>query len=261
MGDLNQQVILVTGATSHIGASIADLLAKNGATVVVSGRNEIDGQAKVKKIKSQGGEAIFVAGDMFVPESVKEAVDQVVGRFGRIDSLVISGAGASRDTLPFRFFHEMSADDIESYIKAHWLTRVYAIKAVLPAMKESGGGRIVVLGSDAGRVATAGDSMIGGANAGMMQMCRSLAREFGRDNININTVSMSYIFDAAPRSGGASVEQSAVGSHLLEGLKKRMLFDVTSNDIAQAVMFFLGPGGAAITGQTLSVNGGLTTPG
>jgi 3-oxoacyl-[acyl-carrier protein] reductase len=96
----------------------------------------------------------------------------------------------------------------------------------------------------------------------MMQMCRVLARELGRDGIRINAVAMSYIWDAEPRWGGGSeVLAGAHGQGMIENLRKRMLFPVHCKDIAQAAAFFAGPESDAITGQTLSVNGGLSTPG
>ena len=97
----------------------------------------------------------------------------------------------------------------------------------------------------------------------MMQMCRVLAREFGREKIRINIVAMSSISDAIPRwgEGSAALMADKGKGGMLENLRKRMLFDVTCRDIANAAAFFAGPQSASITGQTLSVNGGLSTPG
>ncbi len=89
-----------------------------------------------------------------------------------------------------------------------------------------------------------------------------LARELGRDGIRINAVAMSYIWDAEPRWGGGSPALAgAHGQGMIDNLRKRMLFPVHCADIAQAAAFFAGPESDAITGQTLSVNGGLSTPG
>ena len=125
-----------------------------------------------------------------------------------------------------------------------------------------GRGKIVAVGTDAGRVATVGESFIGGATAGMMQMCRVLARELGRDGIRVNAVAMSYIWDAEPRWGpGSPALEGGHGKGMIENLRKRMLFPVHCQDIANAAAFLAGPESDAITGQTLSVNGGLSTPG
>ena len=173
-----------------------------------------------------------------------------------------SGAGASSDSLAFKLFMDMSGEDFDTYIRSHWLARAHVIQAAAAAMRAHKRGKIVAIGTDAGRVATVGESFIGGATGGMMQMCRVLARELGRDGIRINAVAMSYIADAEPRWEGRSALLSAERSRaMLENLKKRMLFPVHCADIAQAVAFFAGPESDAITGQTLSVNGGLSTPG
>ncbi|PCH53245.1 MAG: hypothetical protein COC20_00370 [Cellvibrionales bacterium] len=265
-GPLNGKVALVTGATGFIGKAIALKLADEGACIAVNGRNRAAGEAVVAEIEALGGTAIFAQADITDGEQVKQMVDGVAARLGKLDILVASGAGASHDSLPFRLFDELSHDEIDYYIKSHWLTRAYAVQAAIKHMAPDGG-KIVLLGTDAGRIATVGESMIGGSTAGMMQMSRALARELGRKNIRINVVSMSYISDSEPRwhnsSEALESKEDAEGKRkgMLENLRKRMLFDVTAKDIAAAVSFFAGPTSDAITGQTLSVNGGLSTPG
>ena len=93
----------------------------------------------------------------------------------------------------------MQGEDFDTYIRSHWLSRAHVIQAAAAAMRTLKRGKIVAIGTDAGRVATVGESFIGGATGGMMQMCRVLARELGRDGIRINAVAMSYIADAEPR--------------------------------------------------------------
>lgn len=260
--DLQGKVALVTGATSYIGKAIAQLLAAHGALVVVNGRNAADGEAAVREITAAGGTAHFEQADLLDPEQVRQMADRVAAQLGRIDILVASGAGASADSPSFKLFHEMEPADYDAYIRAHWLTRAYAIRAVYPHMRNAGGGKMIMLATDAGRVATVGESFIGGSTAGMMQMCRSLAREFGRDHIRVNAVSLSFVTDAVPRWAQASPAlQPKEGGGVGSKLRDRMLFDVTQHDIAAAVAFLAGPGGDAITGQTLSVNGGISTPG
>ncbi len=266
--DLSNKVALVTGSTAYIGRTSAHKLASLGATVVVNGRNKEAGNTVVEEIIAAGGSAIFEQADLTQADDMKKMADNIVKQLGKIDILVASGAGASQDSLPFRLFQEMSTEDLDYYIKTHWLTRAYALKAVTPYMSEAGGGKVVLVGTDAGRIATVGESMIGGSTAGMMQMSRALARELGRDKIRINAVSMSFISDAIPRWGDSSEplqdEQDAAGNHkkgMLDKLKKRMIFDVQCEDIAETIAFFASPASDAITGQTLSVNGGLSTPG
>ena len=262
MKTLQDRIALVTGATAYIGRAAAQELAQRGALVVVNGRNAASGQAVVDEIHSAGGRAEFEAADLTDREAVQAMVGRIVQRHGRLDVLVASGAGASTDSLAFKLFMEMEGADFETYIRSHWLTRAHAIQAAAAAMRTQRYGKIVAIGTDAGRVATVGESFIGGATGGMMQMCRVLARELGRDGIRINAVAMSYIWDAEPRWGGGSPALAgAHGPGMIDNLRKRMLFPVHCADIAQAAAFFAGQESDAITGQTLSVNGGLSTPG
>lgn len=260
--DLHGKTALVTGATAFIGRAVAIELARRGARVVVNGRNPDSGRSVIEEIAAAGGQAEFEAADLTDRTAVQAMVERIVQRHGRLDVLVASGAGASSDSLAFKLFMEMEGVDFETYIRSHWLTRAYAIQAAAAAMRTQHHGKIVAIGTDAGRVATVGESFIGGATGGMMQMCRVLARELGRDGIRINAVAMSYIWDAEPRWGGGSAALSgAHGQGMIDNLRKRMLFPVHCKDIAQAAAFFAGPESDAITGQTLSVNGGLSTPG
>lgn len=262
MQTLQDRIALITGATAYIGRAAAQELARRGAHVIVNGRNAHSGQAVVEEIQNAGGRAEFEAADLTDPEAVRAMVGRIVQRHGRLDVLVASGAGASSDSLAFKLFMEMEEADFETYIRSHWLTRAHAIQAAAAAMRAQRRGKIVTIGTDAGRVATVGESFIGGATGGMMQMCRVLARELGRDGIRINAVAMSYIWDAEPRWGGGSPALAgAHGQGMIDNLRKRMLFPVHCADIAQAAAFFAGPESDAITGQTLSVNGGLSTPG
>lgn len=258
---LSGQVAVVTGATAYIGRACAEQLAALGAHVVVSGRTRSKGEAVVADIVADGGSASYATGDLSQVESMQQLAEQVMREHGRIDMLVVSGAGASHDSQAFRLFHEMEPAHWHQYIEAHWLSRVYSLQAFAPHMRSARQGSIVLVGTDAGRVATVGESMIGGATGGMMQMSRTLAREFGRDGVRINVVSVSFVSDAIPRwqSGSEALLDNHDG--MLKQLQKRMLFDVTCEDVAQAVAFFAGPQASAITGQTLSVNGGLSTPG
>jgi len=255
-------IALVTGATAYIGRAVALELARRGMRAIVSGRNAAAGHAVAAEIAAAGGAAEFEAADLTDRAAVQAMVDRIVQRHGRLDVLVASGAGASGDSLGFKLFMDMDGDDFDTYIRSHWLTRAHIIQAAAAAMRPRKAGKIVAIGTDAGRVATVGESMIGGATGAMMQMCRVLARELGRDGIRINAVAMSYIADAEPRWGGASPALSGErGRGMLENLKKRMLFPVHCADIAMAAAFFASADADAITGQTLSVNGGLSTPG
>jgi 3-oxoacyl-[acyl-carrier protein] reductase len=263
--ELEGQVALVTGGTLNIGQAAAVRLAQAGATVVVNGRNEEQGLEAVDLVQREAGsEAFFENADLLVPSAVEAMVERVVARHGRVDILVASGAGASPDSLPFKFFHEMEVEDFDTYIRSHWLSRVYAIRAVLPQMRLQNGGKIINVTTDAGREPTVGESFIGGAAAGLMQMSKVLAREFGRWGIRVNNVSVSVVPDAPvrwPRKNAEKEGEKGPESGVGPRLHSRMMFEVSRWQVADMVVHFAGGGGDAITGQTVSVNGGISFPG
>jgi 3-oxoacyl-[acyl-carrier protein] reductase len=259
--ELDGRVALVTGGTWNIGQAAAIRLAQKGATVVVSGRQADSGQNTVDLIRKEAGrEGYFESADLNVADDVAAMVARVVSTQGRLDILVASGAGASPDSLPFKFFHEMDIEDFHAYIRAHWLTRVYAMRAAFPHMRSQGEGRIISITTDAGRVPTVGESFIGGAAAGLMQMSKVLAREWGRWGIRVNNIATSVVPDAPvrwQRTAPADAPTSGVGPRL----RSRMMFEVSKWHIADLVAHLAGEGGSAITGQTISINGGISFPG
>ena len=241
-GPLQDQIALVTGATAFIGRAIVLELARRGAHVVVNGRNPEAGQAVINEIAANGYSATFEQADLTNSDAVHAMVDRVAERHGRLDILVASGAGASADSPSFRLFKEMSNGDFDNYIRAHWLTRAFAIQAAARVMALHGRGKVVAVGTAAGRVATVGESFIGGATGGMMQLCRVLAVEQRRDGIRVNAVAMCYIWDAESRWGpGSPALEGDNGAGIIENPRKRMLFTVHCQDIANAAAFLAGP--------------------
>ena len=164
---LQDKIALVTGATAFIGRAVALELAQRGARVIVNGRNAESGRVVVDEIAAAGGQAGFVAADLTDLTAVKAMVARIVESHARLDILVASGAGASSDSLAFKLFMEMEGADFDAYIRSHWLTRAYAIQAAAGVMRTQRSGKIVAIGTDAGRVATVGESFIGGATGGM----------------------------------------------------------------------------------------------
>ena len=253
--ELEGQVALITGGTMNVGQAAAVRLAQRGAIVIVNGRNEGPGRETVELIGGEGGSAFFEKADLTHPGEVAAMVERVIDQHGRIDILVASGAGASPDSLPFKLFHEMDPADYQAYICAHWLTRAYAIRAVLPHMQRQKGGRIIIITTDAGRVPTVGESFIGGAAAGVILMSKVLAREFGRWGIRVNCIATSVVPDAPGRWRSTRLDK--MGGQL----RQRMMFEVSRWHIADLVVHLAGKGGDAITGQTISVSGGISFPG
>lgn len=260
---LKGKVILATGSTHGIGKAAILRLAEYGADIIVNGRTEETGQQAVHEVEQRGSRATFIPADVEQYADVAALVERGIREMGHIDAAVVSGAGAVPPATPFRPFTEHRPEDFVRIAVQHWITKAYVAHALIPHFIERGGGKIVNVVSDAGRTATPGESMLGAGAAAAIQMSKVLARELGRYNIRINTVAVT-ITDTSqsdPPRGRPSGLESPMMSKISAKIAERRLFPVTGFDVGNAIVYLLGPWSDAVTGQTLSVNGGLSVPG
>lgn len=258
------KVALVTGSSAGIGKTIALRLAEAGATVMVNARTEQRARPVAEEIRARGGTADFQVADLLDRFQIEKMVDATVQQFGRLDIVIANGAGATKITLPWQFFHEMDPERFMPIAVSHWLSKAYLIRAALPHIIPLGYGKIVNISTDAGRAATVGESLIGGGAAGLQQMTRVIAREVGRYGIRVNTISCGPISDNPPGEiegyNEMARQQTEAGSKVSPRLNSRRIFPVAMADLAETVLFLVDKSGDNITGQTWSVNGGLTMP-
>lgn len=254
--DLSGKVALITGSTKGIGREIALLFAENGADVALNARSEGPAAEIIRKIEILGRRAIFEPADIFEYAQVKGMADRVLQRMGQIDILVVSG-GSSEEIAP-GFFRDLDPESYVNFAKSQWISRLYCVRAVLDHMIERRIGKIVLLGTDAGRWPTPGESLPGGSGAALVMSTKVLAREFTRWQIRINTLSTTVTLDTP---GLDMVLSASSASKVFKKALKRQPFPLKSADVAQATLFLASSASDAITGQTLSVNGGLCFPG
>lgn len=253
---LDGQTAVVTGSTSGIGQAIALELADHGADVVVNGRSRDRGRKVVAEIEERGVAATFVRADINRYEEVKAMMDTTVEEFGSIDVLVPNGAAAA-GPLP-DFFENTDPADILELCEVAYANRLYCIKAALEPLKDASG-RVVSITADAGQVPTPAEATIGGANAALMMATRVLANELARWGITVNAVSISVTEDTPARDW---VMEDSPAAHVFEKAIERQSFPVTAEHIAETVAFIAGSHGASpMTGQILSINGGISFPG
>ncbi|MFH2011911.1 MAG: SDR family oxidoreductase [Pseudomonadota bacterium] len=258
--DLKGKVALITGSSKGIGRAIALKFAENGCDVVINGNSADSGMEVVNKIKDMGRHAIFEKANIIQYNEVKDMVDRVLEKMPKIDILVASGGVISDGkvvTLP-KFFREIDPVDYIHFINSQYFSRLYSIKAVLDHMIERGKGKIVLLGTDAGRWPTLGEALLGGAAAALVLTTKVLAGEFARWGIRINTISTTVTKDTP------SVAPAFTCGHVAKIFQRAMEkqpFPISANDIAEAALFLASEASDQITGQTLSVNGGLCFPG
>lgn len=246
---LKDKIAVVTGAASGIGRATAEALAAAGATVVVADINREQGAAVAATLREQGGSAEFVPVDMTEPDSIAAFAGAVLERHGAVDILV-NGAGWGR-THPF---WEGTPELWDKLIALNLVGPMTLVKALLPPMLTRKSGRIVNIASDAGRVGSLGETVYAGAKGGLIAFTKSLARETARHGINVNCV--------CPGPTDTPLLAAVPEGHL-EAFKKAIPLRrfAQPSEVADAVVFFAGPHSTYITGQVLSVSGGLTMVG
>jgi 2-hydroxycyclohexanecarboxyl-CoA dehydrogenase len=253
--DLTGKVALVTGSSKGIGRAIALELAENGADIVVNARNEEPALEVVQKIQDLGRRACFEKADINNYHELRQMVQNVLQRFGKIDILVANGGAG---VPPPQFFRETDPELYLEYAKTRWLSRVYCIRAVLDHMVERKLGKIIIITTDAGRTPTPGESLIGGAAAALVLMTKVLARELARWQIRINTICTTITEDTP----GYERAIASHASQVFKRAKERMPFGMNKpEDIAHMALFLASEESNQITGQIISINGGLSFPG
>ncbi|MEW6034271.1 MAG: SDR family oxidoreductase [Chloroflexota bacterium] len=253
---LRNQIALVTGSTQGLGRAIALKFAENGADIVVNSMFPEEAPPILKELGGSGVKAVFEEADITDYQSVKHMVTRAVNRMGRIDILVASG-GATGGMLMPRYFHETDPDSYVDVAKSQWFSRLYCVRAVLDHMIARQRGKIIMITTDAGRWPTPGESVIGGAGAAIVMATKVLAAEFARWQIRVNTISTTVIRNTP----GGQIALDNPAAKVFEKALKRQPFPVGTGDIAEAALFLASQDSDQITGQVLSVNGGLCFPG
>jgi 2-hydroxycyclohexanecarboxyl-CoA dehydrogenase len=246
MSRLTDKVIIVTGAGQGIGRGIAEKLAAEGATVVVTDVNEATAKETATAL---GGSAIGIQTDVTSPEAVDAMVAQVTGEFGRIDVLV-NNAGWDRAGA----FVDSDRADWDRVIQINLYGVLNTTKAVLPVMAQQGFGSVVNIASDAGRVGSSGEAVYSAAKGGVIAFTKAIAREMARHKVNANAVCPGPADTALFASIGGDDPKLRDG--LTRAIPMRRL--AQPSDLANVVAFFASDEAAYVTGQTVSVSGGLT---
>lgn len=247
---MTQPVALVTGAARGIGAAIADALAANGYAVAIGDLDPASASATASQIAADHRVATMAVGmDIAALSDVRAAITQVEAVLGPLTG-VVNNAGID----VIKPFLDSTEDEWDRIIAVNLRGTINVCRAALDVMVPRKQGRIVNIGSDAGRVGSSGEAVYSATKGGVIAFSKTLAREVARHGITVNCVC------PGPTETALLGQVAEYSQKLYDGLSRAIPLGRTAQptDIAPAVAFLLSDGAAYITGQTLSVSGGLT---
>lgn len=240
------KVALVTGAGKNIGRAIALALARDGAAVAVNGRGDVAAvDAVVAEIRANDGTAMAAMADVAERDQARALADRVAGAFGGLD-IVVSNAGLRRQTA----FLDISLAEWREIMSVALDGAFFLSQAAIPHMIKRGGGAIVAMSGMSNHVGTPNRAHVSASKAGLEGLMRSLAVEFGGQNIRANCIAPGAIDTVRGASAGV-----LPGTLTLAGTPLGRKGGV--DEIAAMVRLLVGPEGAYVTGQTIHVNGGV----
>ena len=244
--DLTDQVALVTGAARGLGRLIAECLAESGAKVACIDVNEELLQEAVKSIEAAGGEAIGLACDVTDSQRVNDAVGEVVSKWGGLQILV-NNAGITRDGLIMRMKDDQWDAVLNINLRGTFLFTRAACKPLIKGRR----GRIINIASVSGLMGNPGQANYSASKAGVIGLTRTVAMELAGRNVTVNAVAPGFI----------QTEMTAkMGEDIVKAIADRVPLGTLGEprDVADAVLFLASDAASYITGQVLTVDGGLT---
>lgn len=253
IADMDDRIVIVTGGASGIGKAIVNDFAEARATVVIADVNQEAGEETAAAIAAATGqEVVALQTDVTDLENVRRTAEQAVERFGRIDVLV-NNAGWDK----FSLFLKSTPELWDKIIDINFRGMLNCCYAVLPHMVEQKAGVIVNLASDAGRAGSMGESVYAGCKGAIIAFSKTIAREHARDNIRVNVVAPGITETALLDS----FSETEFGDKVIKSIARSIPLGQRPgypDEISPAVLFLASEGARYITGQVLSVSGGLT---
>jgi 2-hydroxycyclohexanecarboxyl-CoA dehydrogenase len=250
--ELTDKVALISGGGGGIGRAVALALARAGAKTAIADIAKDNAEKVKREAQAFGVESQACAVDLTKKADVDRMVGEVLAQFGQIDILV-NCQGWDR----LEPFVESDEETWEKLLAINFKSVLYTVKAVLPQMISRGGGKILNISSDAGRVGSSWEAVYAGAKGAVIAFSKTIARELARYKINVNVVCPGLTETPLLQAVRSQSEHTA---KIIEAVTKATPFrrPAKPEEIADAVLFLTSPAANFITGQTLSVSGGLT---
>jgi NAD(P)-dependent dehydrogenase (short-subunit alcohol dehydrogenase family) len=246
---MNTPVVLITGALTGIGRATALAFAKDGASVVVSGRNQDAGQALAAELRKLGAEAEFVQADVRHEDDVRSLVDQTVKQFGRLD-VAVNNAGTEGRPGPVT---EQTAQTYAATFETNVLGTMLSMKHELRVMQPQGNGSIINLSSTMGQRGAPGASLYTASKHAVEGLTKAAALEGAAFGVRVNAVAPGPIDTELLNRFTGNAEQKA---GLIAGVPLKRAGK--PDEIAQAITYLASDKASFVTGQILGVNGGKT---
>ncbi|MFC1944702.1 SDR family NAD(P)-dependent oxidoreductase [Chloroflexota bacterium] len=244
------KVALVTGASSGIGAAIGRTLAGEGASIVIGYRRNTEGAERTaSEVRELGGKALVARADISKQDEVEGMVRKTIEEFGRLDILVNNAASMNTS---YSHFHETSLEEVEETINVDFKGMLNCCRAVIPYMMERNWGRIISITSDAAKVPNPRAVVYSGCKAAIAGASRGLAGELARYGILVNCIAAGYVATEQFMKMPPDTQQRVLAGTLLRRAGE-------PEDIANMVLFLASDDGKYITGQHISVSGGVST--
>jgi 2-deoxy-D-gluconate 3-dehydrogenase len=248
--DLSGRVAVVTGGNGGIGLGMAEGLAAAGATIVVAARNPEKSAAAVAALTASGATSVFIALDVADPGSCRDLVHETIERFGRLDILV-NNAGMSIRKPP----QDYAIPEWQAVIDTNLTGAFICAQAAYAPMKAQGGGKIINIGSMMSIFGGAYAAAYSTSKGGLVQLTKSLATAWAKDNIQVNAVLPGWIDTELTRDARAQVQ----------GLNERVLNRTPAGrwgvprDLAGIAVFLAAPASDFVTGAAIPVDGGYSS--
>lgn len=245
MKQLENQIAVVTGAGRGIGRAIALKFASEGADVVCASRTEENSEKVAGEVRALGRKAWAIAVDVSDAASVSAAAAKIIAECGKVDILV-NNAGVTRDGLLMR----MSDADWDAVLNTNLKGAFLFTKAFTRSFVKQRSGRIINVASVIGLIGNAGQANYAASKAGLIGFTQSVAKELGSRGITVNALAPGFI-------------ETDMTATLGEQMKAKLIENIPLNslgqpeDIANAALYLAGPGARYVTGQVLTVDGGM----